>query len=292
MNVEELKTVLTTSGWSCRVSHGEVELEVCYYCGNDRFNLGLSPDKGVYHCWACRKGGRLSEILKALTGQHFDISVQQSARKKAPSTQKTTAAEFKSMTIAEVPSAERYLVRRGITAEVAAQYGMVVCVDSGHRLEGRIALQLKDFWTGDLVAWVGRSYTGREPKYISTLIHRVITGWRMRDKDTPVVLVEGPIDGVAAHRAGYQAGVLSGVGAAGAVEWASRLSLSAPVVIMLDADAVGQATRLYWQLFPVLAGRLSIVKFEDGTADPAQVGPDGIRTLVDQAIRGLGHTLA
>ncbi len=292
MIAEELERILKTAGWSVRSARGEVALEVCYFCGNDRFNLECSPEKGVYHCWACRKGGRLSDLLKSLTGQQHDIQVQKGAAKQKKTVTPQTTADFKSSPIAAVESAARYLDRRGITAEVAAQYGVVVCMEPEHRLYGRIAFQMKDFWTRELVGWVGRSYTGKIPKYISTLEHKVITGWRTRDKDSTAVVVEGPLDGLTVHRAGFQSAVLSGVGGAGVVEWASRLPLKTPVAIMLDADALVQAQRLYWQLSPILGERAFIVHFSSATDDPTEVGPEGVRHLIDQALRDRGHTFA
>ncbi len=291
MTAEELRSLFSISGWGCKIAHGEVVLEVCYFCGNQKSNLECSTDKGVFHCWACKRGGRLSELIHLLTGQIHHIPVTTKRRGERPIAQQQTPTTFKSLPIAQVPSAAKYLSTRGIAPDVAAQYGMVVCTEAGHRLEGRLTVQLREYWSGDLAGWVGRSYTGRTPKYISTLEHRLITGWRTRDKSTPVVLVEGPFDGIAAHRAGYQVGVLSGMAGHGVIDWAARLDPSAPVALMLDQDAPDQQRQLYWQLQPILRERLVTVEYSEADQDPAKVGPAGVRSLVDDAIRRIGHTI-
>lgn len=289
MTPEELHQTFVASGLSCRAARTEVALEVCYFCGNDRFNLECSAEKGVYHCWACKAGGRLSDLLQKLTGQQHNIPVQRLGKKERPAAL-PVAAEFQSSPISAVFSAEHYLKRRGITSGVAAQYGMVVCSEKGHPLEGRIAVPLREYWTGTLVGWVGRSYTGKVPKYISTLPYKMITGWRTRDRDDVAVLVEGPFDGCAVHRAGYQAAVLSGVGGEGVLEWAARVDPRATIAILLDGDALHQAHRIYWQIKPVVGDRVCIIPFQNTSDDPAQVGPEGIRSLIDQALRARGHT--
>lgn len=289
MNLTELRQIIVSAGLSCREQRQEIVLEVCHFCGNDRFNLGCSPDKGVYYCWACQKGGRLSELLRSLTGQDHHIPVQkrEKAQPKAPTP--AAAIEFQSESVVNVGSAAAYLLKRGISPIVAEQFGLRVCTDSKHRLYARIAFPMKDFWTGETLGWIGRSYTGKQPKYLSTLTRKVITGWRMRDKATPVVLVEGPMDGLTTHLAGFQVGVLSGVGSGDLKGWASRIPMKTPVVIMLDGEAATEAQKLYWQIFPILWGRVGVVKLPQGQ-DPSNIGVEGVKVALHEALRGLSLT--
>jgi DNA primase len=281
VTTDELRVVFVTSGLSCRVQRAEVTLEVCTFCGNERFNLGCSPEKGVYYCWACHAGGRLSDLLRKLTGQDIHIPVVRKEKTDKPKSP-AAAIEFKSLPITEVGSAAQYLARRGISPFVAAQYGMVVCIDDTHRLNGRIAVPLRDFWTGELQGWTGRSYTGKEPKYLSTLPRKIITGWRTRNTSTPAVVVEGPMDGIAAHRAGYQVAVLSGIADSGIVDWAARLPEQTPVAIMLDDTALDEARRLYWQILPLRPGVLKVMELPEGQ-DPASLGVEGVRQALSAA---------
>lgn len=291
MTAEELRQSLSAAGWSCRVQRGEVVLEVCYFCGNEKFNLELSAEKGVFHCWNCRKGGRVDTLIRELTGQSVHIPVQRGAKKPPAPTPNLPAVAFQSIPIAEAGLAAHYLNQRGISPEVAAQYGMVLCTQPDHRLEGRIAIPSRDFWTGDLMGWVGRSYTGRIPKYISTLDRKVITGWRQRDRDMPAVIVEGPLDGVTVHRSGFQVAVLSGTGGAGVKEWAARLHPRSPIAIMLDGDALPQAHQLYWQILPLRTARLVVVGLE-ARQDPASLGVEGAAYAVRQALSRTNTTVS
>jgi hypothetical protein len=197
--------------------------------------------------------------------------------------QATTA--FQTKAIWEVESAARYLIKRNIPQDVASQYGIVVCMEPTHSLFGRICFPARDFWTSELVGWIGRSYTGKQPKYWSTLTRKVITGWRTRDKTIPTVLVEGPLDGLAVHRAGYQVGILSGTGATDLVRWASRLPIDSPVVIMLDPEAAIQAQQLYWQIHPVRAiGKTVMANLPIGE-DPASLGVERVSEKIQIALQ-------
>ncbi|GAG76406.1 unnamed protein product, partial [marine sediment metagenome] len=45
-----------------KVSGKEIMYRVCPFCGNDRYNLSVNFEKGVYHAWCCGKGGRISGL--------------------------------------------------------------------------------------------------------------------------------------------------------------------------------------------------------------------------------------
>lgn len=40
----------------------EIEFKECPYCGNTRWNFTVNPSKGVWHCWACDRGGSLKDL--------------------------------------------------------------------------------------------------------------------------------------------------------------------------------------------------------------------------------------
>lgn len=282
MTVDELKDLLSLSGWSCRIQRGQVALETCYFCGNDRWNLELSPDKGVYGCWACRSGGRLDGLLQSLTGQSHHIPVQKGKRA-LPSAKPVAPQEFRSKPVGAVQSALWYLHRRGVTVDVATAYGMVVCLEPGHLLENRICIPAREFWTAAVQGWVGRGYIPNvRPKYLSTMPRKTICGWWLRRPDIPTVVVEGLLDGIAVHQAGYSVAVLLGVGASGVVDWAARLAPEVPVVIMLDGSAGEQAHHLYWQIQPVRP-TVALARLAP-EADPSSIGPAGVRAEVERTL--------
>jgi hypothetical protein len=279
---EDLRELLIVAGLPCRVRRSEVVVVTCYFCGNEKSNLELSAEKGVYKCWACNASGRLSVLLEQITGQVHHIPVQRGPKRDA-GPRPGAATPFQSKPVAEVPSAVRYLERRrGLSVQVATEYGLVVCMEPGHLLYSRLAIPARDFWTGVILGWIGRSYTGGHPKYLSTLERKVITGWRVRDAGQPTVLVEGHLDGIAVHRAGYHAAVLSGTGSSGVEEWAARVPPLSPVVVLLDGGAQTEATRLFWMVSKVRE-RVSLLPLI-GDQDPAALGPAVLRELITQRL--------
>lgn len=287
MTTEELRQLLTIAGYACKVKHEEVVMQVCHFCGNERYNLELSADKGVFHCWACKQGGRLGELLRALTGKSYHIAVKQVEKKAPPTTTQTGAAPFTVVPIEQSPVAQEYLRTRDITPAVAREYGLGVCQQAGHRLDGRIVIPAKEYWSRELVGWVGRSFTGRTPKYLTTWDRHAITGWRVRQHFAPVVLVEGHLDGIAVHRAGFNVAVLSGLGGPALEQWAARLDPDIAIVILLDGEASlpgGQADRLYWQITPMrLSSEVRVLRLPE-EQDPASLGVEGVGMLVRQAL--------
>jgi len=189
------------------------------------------------------------------------------------------------------PAAMRYLLRRNISPEVATQYGLGVCVQVGHAWQGRVVIPMREWW-GATAGHIGRAVDGREPKYLSTVPPGTVIGWMANERTAPYVVVEGPFDGLVAHRAGAHVVVLGGVGGRSEVlrGWASRVLFRDPspeLVVCLDGDAPGQ--RQTQRIAEVLAqvagaGRVHVVTLP-ATLDPAEVQPEVFRKL-------LVHTLS
>lgn len=279
MTPAELQGLLAISGYESRVHGEEVKVRTCWNCGNDRFNMELNPVKGIWSCWACRDGGRLDRLLSSSLGSEFSIPVHFDRRGRTEAT--VVPDEFQKKPALEVPSAAHYLLsKRGLPEAVIRGYGLSVCVEPGHRLEGRILFPMFDYWSGELQGYTARSYTGEKPKYLTTAPLRVVCGYRSREKGTPVVLVEGFLDGIAVHRAGYQAAVLGGTDSPEVVEFVARIPPRAPVVILLDGEAEEEATRLFWTLHPLRGFSLLRGRLPQG-CDPASLLPEVLRMYLE-----------
>jgi len=281
MTPADLVHDLTIHGYTARVRGDEVQVHTCLFCDNDRWNLECNVDRGVYHCWACGAGGRLDGFMTKLTGQYYSLPVRQRAKHK----EATVDTTFKSRRASDVQSAAQYLwqVRR-MDAMTADSYGLLVCTEPDHLLTARITIPLYDYWTRALVGYIGRSYTGQRPKYVSTLGSKLITGYRMRVPETPCVVVEGAFDGIAVHRAGFNAAVLGGTSDPQLMEFAARIPSDVPVVLLLDGDARDRATYLMWVFREVHPDRVVQVPLPAGT-DPANYLPDVLRTLLNQHLK-------
>lgn len=285
MTSEELRMILGISGVVAKIKGDELLVEVCIFCSNAKWNLELNAEKGVFRCWACRTGGRLDKFLEQLTGERYKIQPQFARdRKIVPVQVGDRPQEFKTRPIIEVPSACTYLTDRGYDAEVVRTFGLTVCVEEGHELYGRIVIPIRDYWTGNVLGWTGRSYTGGWPKYMSMLPTMMVTGWRAQGRTTPAVVVEGHLDGIAAHRAGFSAAVIGGISINDLSEWSARIQPEQWIVVMLDGDAPEAAERLYWNIAAVrTTARLGLVTLEQ-ESDPSNVGPVAIKRLVEAAI--------
>jgi hypothetical protein len=278
MTPEDLQHQLLLTGISCRVQRDEVVLETCRFCGNTRWNLELNAHLGVFHCWACNAGGRLDALLRQwLNNQDIYIPVTHRPTKTAPK----TAIYVESVPAYSVRSAASYLARRGIPAKVAEQYDLTVCIQPSHHLAGRLLLPVREFWTGVTVGYVGRSYTGQQPKYLTTFSAHVIGGYRVRSWETPCVLVEGIFDGIAVHRAGYHAAVLHGIAAPRIAEFAARLPPGVTTIILLDGSAREEAGRLHWRVRAVRPDALCHLIGLPAGRDPADFGPKVLKHLLD-----------
>lgn len=288
MTTEELLRLVQSSGIACRERGNEIVLEVCCYCGNAKWNLELNSARAVFYCWACRTGGPLGAAVKQLTGHSVQIHADPGARraKKEERSAEDLAKDaetFASQRVVDSSVATAYCAARGLTPAIAAGYGLVVCAEPNHRLYGRLAVPALDFWTSRRIGWQGRTMTNQRPKYLSTMPKQAVFGWRGA-ASAPIVVVEGPFDGISAHRAGCTAAVLGGVATPDATAWAARLPGDALLTIMLDGEAADVAAKLYWQLVEVVPGRVAFAQLPIGE-DPASIGPAGVAEYLSAAWR-------
>lgn len=286
MTPEELRRELVILGIPCRVHREEVFVETCWFCENSRWNLQLDPTNGRFLCWACGagKGQRLATVLEEKLGRHVELPYRRKINRGSTTVRPLTSIPFAHIPITESPVAERYLLlRRGITPTVARLYNLVVCTDQQHLLNGRIVIPVLDFWTGALFGHIGRTFTNQRPKYLSTLAHKIPAGYRVRDQNTPCVLVEGFFDAIAVHRAGYHVAVLSGTSAPWAVTFAARWGTHTPLIIMLDGEAGVEAARLRWGLTPVAGAAVQLLSLPKGR-DPADFAPTVLHRLITKKL--------
>jgi hypothetical protein len=278
MTAGELHDLMVLAGYSSRIRGEEVLVEVCWFCGNPKWNLELNPGKGVFSCWVCRESGRLDRLLTKTLGGGFSIPVDFETRQIAD-VASPTILDFKNVPAGDLQSASWYLKKRGFSSEDIRTYDIRVCLEEGHEMEGRLLFPLRDFWNSGLVGFVGRDYTGGFPKYRHTLVRKQICGYRTWHRSTPCLLVEGCLDGIAVHRAGFQAAVLLGTSSSELETFASRLPPETPLGIFLDGEAGDDATRLYWKLSPIRQVSAILLPSE---LDPAELHPRVIQSLVEK----------
>lgn len=272
MSPEELRDFLMSRGVTCRVQKDEVKVQNCLFCGNPKWNLELNPGKAAYKCWSCSAKGFLGFLLE----RHFGIRVQFDASRTRVEKVHLVQSEddLALLPMLNVPSAFAYLkLRRGMDPYRLLPYNLGVCGNPTHPMFGRLIIPVMEFWSQESAGFVARGYMGERPPYLADCTDDIV-GYRVREKNAPYVLVEGPFDMLVAHLARCNVGGLLGrSSAADQVEgWVSRVPQDSPVVILMDGDAEEQSLSLWWRAVSI---RPDVVRVQlPSDLDPGSLEPE------------------
>ena len=180
-------------------------------------------------------------------------------------------------------SLKNHLVREGYSQEELASAGVVRTGDDGvnHDLfRGRLMFPIRDAH-GNLVGFGARTLDGSEPKYLNSpqgpLFDKSRLLYAMDRARTDVrkegaVIVEGYMDAIAAHQAGFK-NVVAQMGTALTGFQVDEIRrLTGKMTMALDQDAAGQAATLR---------SLDVVLENFRTKTTNNSGPDGATKTVD-----------
>lgn len=182
-------------------------------------------------------------------------------------------------------SLKNHLIREGHTPEQLASAGVVRTGDDGvnHDLfRGRLMFPIRDAH-GNLVGFGARSLDGSEPKYLnspqgpmfdkSRLLYALDRA-RTDVRRDGAVIVEGYMDAIAAHQAGFK-NVVAQMGTALTEFQVDALRrLTGKMTMALDQDAAGQAATLR-SLDVILENfRTKVVKHQGPDGSPQASDPD------------------
>ena len=180
-------------------------------------------------------------------------------------------------------SLKNHLVREGYSQEELASAGVVRTGDDGvnHDLfRGRLMFPIRDAH-GNLVGFGARTLDGSEPKYLNSpqgpLFDKSRLLYAMDRARTDVrkegaVIVEGYMDAIAAHQAGFK-NVVAQMGTALTGFQVDEIRrLTGKMTMALDQDAAGQAATLR---------SLDVVLENFRTKTTNSSGPDGATKTVD-----------
>lgn len=250
MNAEELSSLLASNGYSTRIRGGEVQVEVCWFCSNAKYNLELNAEKAIAHCWACRRGDRLDSLLRQMIGLdvHLDVSRESRAAPIPPPDRQAQRTELALVPSVAVESACRYLESRGLDVEDQRRYEVAVCTAADSQFTGRIIFPVREFWSHHYMGIVARRYIGSDgPKYMNDCERRIAGLTQLNFRRSPFVVCEGIFDGIAIHRAGANAAILLGLSHPAFDAWADRVPRDSAILICLDGAASAEAVQLYEQ---------------------------------------------
>ena len=293
----------------------------CPWHDDRRPSLSVSPTRNRVHCFVCGKGTDAIGWLQDRQGLSFQEAVLELARRTGvsvaegdPEAQARFEQEWRERRALMAQRTEQrtqfhqallqeleqggagadYLQARGISAETARTWQLGVA-------GGRLTIPLNDA-SGQTVGFCGRAMRNQEPKYRNStgdlLFQRngLVFGLdqaseAIRKQDT-ALLVEGPLDVIQLHQAGF----CNAVACLGTSVSELQLQLlrrqgMKHLLIALDGDSAGQAAteRLIEQLQPQLvAGGLSasVVQLPEGQDADGLIrnqGPTAVEGLIASA---------
>ena len=282
MSEEELSQIITTyTGIDTKVRGNEVVVQQCISCANPRWNLEVNLHKGVFNCWACRFKGSVNDLLAKIgySGEYIPVTMEEDSSKKEP-TEEDISVPFGSAL--DHPDAVRYLEMRGIESWDIRTYDIRYCptiIDS--LWANRVIFPLKDYFGGEVVGYQGRTIVGKEPKY--KISHKLNEFVGYQHNSDIHVIVEGVFDAIKVNKAGFNVGMLLGVGNVSDWKlWASRLWIlnQTKICIMLDGSATKEARQLY-RIITQVHEDCQVINL-DSDQDPGGMSPQEIKTLVEE----------
>lgn len=156
---------------------------------------------------------------------------------------------------------------------------------------------------GNVVAFGGRVLDDSKPKYINTSdtpVYKKSLGvfglnFAKNTKEKSLILVEGYMDAISLHQAGFDNAVAC-LGTALTSEMAHLLSRYAEEIILsYDADEAGQkATQRAIDIFSSIGQKIRVIRLTGGK-DPDEIlkkfGPERYRSLIDGASNDIEYAL-
>lgn len=249
---------------------GRGYLSHCPWHNDQRPSLTISPDRNRVHCFVCNRGADPIDWLMDRQGLSFSDAVHQLAGRygiPAPQQDPELAAraeaerrerqrlhtwrsnqqtEFHQALLADLDAggpAAAYLHQRGLSPDTALAWGLGL---NG----GRLMLPLRDR-AGRCCGFSGRTLSGQEPKYRNSandalfckshLLFGLDRAAEAIRTSAEALLVEGPLDVLQLHQAGFcNAVALMGTALSKAQIQELQRSGARKVLIALDGDGAGQ----------------------------------------------------
>ena len=266
--------------------------------GREAFPVNLA--RNVFHCFACGAGGTVLDLVAAMercslyeAAQTLRTMAASSSQSRPSPNQKELVTKRRKVslpltfTLREVDYAHPYLADRGISQEMALEFGVGFYAGPG-LMSGRLVIPIHNA-NGDLIAYCGRSVDQTQPRYrvppgfakseILFNMHRAAaTG------ESAVVVVEGFFDCMRLRQAGIRSVVALMGSALYEPQRCALFGRFGHVVVMLDGDVTGRKAS------KTVAGRLrphctvQVVELPLGT-QPDQLSTEGVREILQPTLQ-------
>jgi DNA primase len=246
----------------------------CPFHEDETGHLGVDTRRGIYHCFKCNASGKISsdgitldqfkeKVERALLGSkevQKEVSKIELPREYIPITSK-----------AGLPY--RYLINRRITDEMIHKYRLGYCSEGffGERI-------LIPIYDGDeLVYFLGRTYTNREPKYLNAPVDKGRNIFKtFEDKVDKVIICEGVFDSISVGRVFPSISILGKV-LNGIEQIMSIVKSTKEAYILLDSDAAKDSFIMYAALNMYIPTK---VMFLEGKKDPGEMTVEELRKIL------------
>lgn len=318
---------------------------LCPFHSEKTPSFSVSPDKQIYHCFGCGKGGGVINFIMEIEGLSFPEAVEFLARRAGmpmPDQENDVEAKRRARMYALNKDAARffyeqlkspagvrgreYMAGRKISPATATNFGLGYAPESwdalgtAMRAKGYSNQELVDadlirpgkrngFYDtfrnrlmfpiidvrGNVIGFSGRILGDGEPKYLNTKETLVFNKGRnlfalnlaKKSKSGYLILVEGNVDVVSLHQAGFDSAIAS-LGTSLTAEQARLISRYAnEVVLAYDNDGAGaKASQRAIGIFEKLDVKVKVLRWE-GAKDPDEFikakGPGAFRSLIEKS---------
>ena len=326
---------------------------LCPFHNEKTPSFSVSPDKQIYHCFGCGKGGGVISFIMEIEGLSYPEAVEFLARRAglALPQQETDdgsrrrarlyalnrdAAIFFHETL-KGPGGEKarqYLAQRQLTPATATNFGLGYAPDSWDALKKAMlekGYTEQELFTADLIrsgrkggsydtfrnrlvfpvidvrgnvtGFSGRIIGEGEPKYLNTKETPVYNKGRLlfglnlakKSKSGYILLVEGNVDVVSLHQAGFDSAVAA-LGTALTNEQAQLISrYTGEVILAYDSDGAGlKASQRSIDILEKLDVKVRVLRWE-GAKDPDEYikkfGPGAFRNLIEKSESQIDYRL-
>ena len=325
---------------------------LCPFHNEKTPSFSVSPDKQIYHCFGCGKGGGVVNFIMEIEGLSFPEAVEFLAkragmtvpqqendaesrrRERLYALNKDAARFFHEQLRADKGAAMGYMNRRRISASIATSFGLGYAADTWDTLEkamrakgytdaelfeadlvrkgknggyydtfrNRLMFPVIDV-RGNVIGFSGRILGDGEPKYLNTKENIVFNKGRnlfglnlaKKSKNSYVILVEGNIDVVSLHQAGFDSAIAS-LGTSLTNEQARLISrYKSEVILAYDSDGAGvKASQRAIGILEKLDVKVKVLRWE-GVKDPDEYiqlrGAGAFRNLIEKSESQIDYRL-
>jgi DNA primase len=249
-----------------RTGHPDEVRVNCPYCPDTKYHMYINVKKRLFHCFRCGASGRLEDgplrlSLYQQMVQEFLQPPRQTTSVVPVDVQLPT--EFKRLVGRPTSFLGRralsYLVtQRGLTLQEVDHYHLGYCA-MGHYQE-RIIIPILE--QGELVYFVARSFTNRQPKYLNPHIEKHGVLFRGTDLTGDFIVVcEGVFDAIRLSRLVPVVALLGKE--ASDLQLMKIREIAEKAIVMLDADALGHAIQLCLRLLQLMPTILIMLNHSD-----------------------------